>query len=149
MSTTDWIADAERAGAELREITRRSHEAARDLKEAVKEARALMPSIHDELRERISADVERQLRDMGEEIGKARDMAVETTNKAFDKLARILHGDDDAGPTIEEIVLGHRIACLIATLPGVKVNRDGSFQVDLDRLMEFQPEGLPKGKEHS
>jgi hypothetical protein len=146
VTATDWIADAERAGAELRETTRKAHEATRDLKAVVKEARELMPSIHEEFREVISRDVQEQLAAMGVEIGRARDMAVETTNKAFDKLAAILHGDDDAGPSIEEMVLAHRIACLIATLPGVSVKRDGSFSVDLDELLEFQPEGLPRGK---
>jgi Lon protease-like protein len=103
----DWIADAERAGAELKEAVRQAHEAIRDLKSLMKEWKALQAEIPKEARKEFDALVNtvvvQGLADYRESLQAAIKRADAAVERRFDKLTSIMLGEDQrSGKTIEE-----------------------------------------------
>lgn len=148
---TDWIKDAERAGAELRDLIQQAHAAIKDMRATYREFDQLRieasAMLSTEARKEIEPVLQGLIEDMGAQIGRARDDSVEAVQASFDSLARILRGEDDDGPSIQEMTVAYRIAHLLQAEPGVTVKEDGTMVVNLDdAARRHRAVGRPKGK---
>jgi truncated hemoglobin YjbI len=83
---------------ELKEATRRAHEAIKDLKLAIREAQEtsdeIKQMIHDEIYDRVDAEVAAGLDDYKTVLSEAIDKATDKVFARFDYLADILMGED-------------------------------------------------------
>jgi hypothetical protein len=115
--TVDWIDQAAKAGVELRALIREAHEATRDIKTERKLLDEKWGEIHldimKEIRLIVEKTVEREVNQMTETIGEARDASVAVVVKGFERLADTLKGKDADGPTIEEMVMGYKVAVIL------------------------------------
>ena len=97
----------------LRDLIRQAHEATRDLRAAVREAGAMRDSLpaaaEQAVTEKFSAEVESGLASFGEALDKAIEDGTQAVFRRFDKIEKMLLGEDDksirAGkPSIPQLI---------------------------------------------
>jgi hypothetical protein len=114
---TDWIADAARAGADLREVIRQAHEATRDLKTARRELEDERDRTKrewtEEVRTLVETAVERQLAELGGQVRETMQKMTAHVIDQFDSLGNILMGEAEDGPSIRQIALAQELARLV------------------------------------
>lgn len=99
---TKLIERMERAIDEVREVTRDAHAATKDLRQVVKEARAILGST--EVDARIEQVLNRGLGELGDSFGVAIEAATDAVYRRFDTIGTILLGEDGSGESIETLI---------------------------------------------
>lgn len=91
---------------QVRAEIREAREVLKDIRAEIKEARTLIPLLTDEL---FEVEVRKQIAELGRATEKAMDASVERVIAKFDKLSKILMGEEHSQrsqPSIPEIVTG-------------------------------------------
>lgn len=87
------IAKLERASDEIREATRLAHEATKDLRALIREAREILST--KPITDRIDDNVKAGLEEYAGTIKAAQEAAVDRVARTFDELAAIYLGEDE------------------------------------------------------
>lgn len=124
------MADPQVTADELRELIREAHGATRDLRAAIRDARAVAPAI---VSEHLDAEVKRAVDKLGETTEKAMDASVAKVNREFDRLADILMGRTGPDRKRRALQIPEAIERLVASegspLPSPDGNvRDGGVE---------------------
>jgi hypothetical protein len=121
----DWIADAGRAGTELREQIRLAHEATRDLKQARKDLQDALAeakaSIDARMEQEVSAAIDAAVKKLGQATAEAMRQSVAKVQSEFDTLADIMmgRGREDGAPDLSEVAAAYRIVQIIRRDPAL------------------------------
>jgi hypothetical protein len=116
--TVDWIADATRAGIELRALIREAHEATRDAKAAKKELQEYLASVRPAVEEQLEVTVTKELAKLGDATEEAMRKAVEKVSSEFSTLEDIMLGRNADGPPLDAVAFAYRLLQLIKENPG-------------------------------
>ena len=99
METMSDLDELPRHLLELRDLIRQAHEATRDLQVALREARAMRDSLpaaaEKAVSEKLSAEVESGLASFGNALDKAVEDGTQAVFRRFDKIEKLLLGEDD------------------------------------------------------
>lgn len=107
---------------DIRELNREGHELLKDLRAERAKAEKVLPMI---VAKRISAEVDKQIRELGDETEEAMALAAKKVYAEFDRIRAMLMGEDEPGkPTLLEMLDN-----IGPILPLIKAIMDGEFRV--------------------